>query len=207
MDSNFYLRTALLLYDGSIRPIKAKVHRNLCIQIPAVYVSIVGEFLRPLLYLVGSVFGHDKRRTHLGERTSRKERIMPRFLIRALIVALLLIAFTFVNAVVFPRFPTTSTSVTTFVLDLLLIILPVLLISLVAYSLALGIRSIKAPFPSLLLAIVGAFVIGGILALLAFLNSPYAVVHLNINWLGALWYQRLLTLFFVGAPIMLVYLA
>jgi hypothetical protein len=131
----------------------------------------------------------------------------PRFLVGFLIVILLLIAYSFVGAVIFPSFPTSSTNVTTFVLDLLLIILPVFLISIVAYSLALGIRSLKAPFPSLLLAIVGAFVVGGILALLALLNSPYSVVHLNLNWLGTAWYERLMTMFFVGAPIMLVYLA
>jgi hypothetical protein len=88
--------------------------------------------------------------------------------------------------------------------SLLYLILAMLILSVVGNLLGRGIRTIKKPLDGLILTFVGAFFIGSILAIFAILNIPYAV-RLNLNWLGTSWYSPLLSLLFIGTPLMLVY--
>jgi len=140
-----------------------------------------------------------------GGRTSRKERILPRFLVSVLIVFILLILYSFVGAIVFLELLSTNTSLTDYGRDLLFLILPVLLTALVGYFLGRGIRSIKSPFEALVLTYLSTFFIGGVLALLTVLNLSYSA-HVNFSWLGSAWYDPIFTIFLIGAPIALAFL-
>ncbi|HLI09431.1 MAG TPA: hypothetical protein VKV40_22910 [Ktedonobacteraceae bacterium] len=131
---------------------------------------------------------------------------MQRFLIGVLVVFLLLLAFSYINAIVFPVLPTTTASVTTFGSDLLLLIVPVLLTAVIGYYLGKGIRGVKNPLEGFVLSYVSAFLVGGVLALLTVLNFSFSA-HVNLGWLGGTWYDQLFTIFLIGAPIMLIYLA
>ncbi len=130
---------------------------------------------------------------------------MPRFLISALLVLVLLYLYSFIGAVTFPGLPTTNASVTNFISYLLFLILPVLLMAIVGYFLGKGIRGIKNPFEALVLTYLTPFFIGGVLALLTVLNFSYSA-HIYFNWLGTNWYDPLFTIFLIGAPITLAFL-
>jgi hypothetical protein len=64
----------------------------------------------------------------------------------------------------------------------------------------------KNPFEALGLTYVSAFLIGGVLGLLTVLNFSYSA-HVNFTWLGGTWYASLVTIFLIGAPITLAFLA
>lgn len=131
---------------------------------------------------------------------------MARFMINVLLVFLLLLLFSFIGAIVFPGLPTTNTTVGDFGRALLLLILPVFLMAGIGYFLGRGIRSIKSSFEALGLTYVSAFLVGGVLALLTILNFSYSA-HVNLTWLGTSWYAPLFTIFLIGAPITLAFLA
>ncbi|HET9922006.1 MAG TPA: hypothetical protein VFQ30_19360 [Ktedonobacteraceae bacterium] len=131
---------------------------------------------------------------------------MIRLLVNAAIVLVFLIVFSYIGAIVFPGLPAASASVGDIGRNFLLLLLPVGLMSLMGYLLGRGIRSVKNSFESLGLTYVSAFMIGGVLALLTVLNFGYSA-HINFNWLGEAWYDRLLTIFLIGAPITLAFLA
>ncbi len=131
---------------------------------------------------------------------------MARFMINVLLVFLLLLLFSFIGAIVFPGLPTTNTTVGDFGRALLLLILPVFLMAIIGYFLGRGIRSIKSSFEALGLTYVSAFLVGGVLALLTILNFSYSA-HVNFTWLGTSWYAPLFTIFLIGAPITLAFLA
>ncbi len=131
---------------------------------------------------------------------------MARFMINVLLVFLLLLLFSFIGAIVFPGLPTTNTTVGDFGRALLLLVLPVFLMAIIGYFLGRGIRSIKSSFEALGLTYVSAFLVGGVLALLTILNFSYSA-HVNFTWLGTSWYAPLFTIFLIGAPITLAFLA
>src|SRR5438309_1362255 len=132
--------------------------------------------------------------------------MLARFLLNILIVFLLLLLFSFLGAIVFPTLPNTSTAIGAFGTDLLLLILPVVVMACIGYFLGRGIRSMKNPFEALGLTYVSAFLIGGVLGLLTVLNFSYSA-HVNFTWLGGTWYASLVTIFLIGAPITLAFLA
>jgi hypothetical protein len=63
----------------------------------------------------------------------------------------------------------------------------------------------KKPIEALLSAFAGSFAMGGVLALFAVLNIPYAA-RINPTWLGTNWYSAALAMFLIGTPIMLTFL-
>lgn len=131
---------------------------------------------------------------------------MARFLVNVLLVFLLLLLFSMIGAIVFPKLPSTNESVGVVGSDLLFLIVPVILMAIIGYFLGKGIRSIKSSFEALGLTYVSAFLVGGVLALLTVLNFSYSA-HINFTWLGTSWYAPLFTIFLIGAPITLAFLA
>ena len=119
-------------------------------------------------------------------------------------VLILLIMYALVNALTFPGLTSISGIFTTAPINLLFLILSVLILTLIAYSLGRGIKSVKSNFDAILLALTSALVVGGLLALLSLLKFPYSVA-LNLNWLGTNWYDAWIAIFLVGAPIMLAF--
>ena len=132
--------------------------------------------------------------------------MMARFLVNILIVFLILLLFSFIGAIVFPGLPTSGDSVGAVGRNLLLLLLPVILMAVIGHFLGRGIRSMKNPFEALGLTYVSAFLVGGVIALLTVLNFSYSA-HVNFGWLGGSWYAPLFTIFLIGAPITLAFLA
>ena len=129
---------------------------------------------------------------------------MPKMLLSVVMVFLLLFVFSLVGALTFPPFPSANNTITTYLVDFLFLLLPVILLTLIASFLGTGIRSVKKSLQALGLAYVSALVIGGALALLTEFNFPYSA-HVNFGWLGSSWYSPWLTLFLIGSPIILAF--
>ena len=129
---------------------------------------------------------------------------MPKMLFSIIVVFLLLIVFSLVGAITFPALPSANSGITTYLSDFLFLLLPVIVLTLIAFFLGTGVRSIKKPLQALGLAYVSALFIGGVLALLTVFNFPYSA-HVNFGWLGSSWYSPWLTLFLIGSPIMLAF--
>lgn len=125
-------------------------------------------------------------------------------LIKVIIVFLLLFMFSLVGAIKIPALPGANSTIDTYVLDFLLLLLPVAILSLIAFLLGNGIRGLKNHFQALGLSYASALIIGGILALFTLFNFPYSA-HVNFNWLGTSWYSPWLALFLIGAPIILAF--
>jgi len=126
--------------------------------------------------------------------------------LKALIVLVLLFLLSLTGALTFPPAAIVTGNSTAGFTGLLYLIIAMLVLSVVGNLLGRGVRSIKKPLDGLILTFVGAFFMGAALAVLAILNVPYTV-RLNLGWLGASWYSPLLTLLFIGAPLMLVFTA
>ena len=124
--------------------------------------------------------------------------------VNVLIVFVVLIVFSYVGAIQLSPLPGTSSTIDTYVLDFILLLLPVVILSAVAFFLGNGIRSLKNRFQALGLAYVSALVIGGIIALFTLFKFTYSA-HVNFTWLGSAWYGPWLTLFLIGAPIILAF--
>jgi hypothetical protein len=125
-----------------------------------------------------------------------------KFLIQLLAVIAILIVLYFAGAVRFPSEPA-SISLTNFPRTLFLLLLSVIILTLIGSSLSKGIRGVKGPLDAILLGSLAALLIGGLLALMTYLNFPYAP-FINLSWLGTRWYSPWLTIFLVGAPLLLV---
>ena len=130
---------------------------------------------------------------------------MPKALVNVIIVFLLLLVFSLVGAIKSPGLPSAGTAIDTYFLDFVLLLLPVIVLSLVAFFLGSGIRSIKNRFQALGLAYASALIIGGVLALFTLFNFPYSA-QVNFAWLGSDWYSPWLTIFLIGAPIILAFM-
>lgn len=130
---------------------------------------------------------------------------MGKILISGVFVLAILLVFTVLGAVTFPSTASASGNIGTYGQDLLLFIVPVASMSLIGYFLGKGIRGIKGPLEGMGLAYLSTFIVGSVLALLTVLNFAYSV-HLNLTWLGTAWYGPWITMFLVGAPVMLAFL-
>ena len=139
-------------------------------------------------------------------RCTWKEHFMKigKMLVSVIMVFLLLLTFSLVGALTFPTLPSSNTTMESYLLDFLFLLLPMIMLTLGAFFLGTGVRSIKNSLQALGLAYVGALFIGGILALLTLFNFPYSA-HVNFGWLGSSWYSLWLTLFLIGSPIMLAF--
>ncbi len=130
---------------------------------------------------------------------------MGKALVNVIIVFLLLLIFSTVGALTTPTLPGTNSTIDSFALGFIYLLIPVIILSLVAFFLGNGIRSIKNRFQALGLAYVSALIVGGVLALFTLLNFPFSA-HVNFAWLGHSWYSSWLTMFLIGAPIILAFL-
>jgi hypothetical protein len=130
---------------------------------------------------------------------------MGKALVNVLVVFFLLVVFSLVGAIKSPGLPSAGSTIDTYAVDFVLLLLPVVLLSLIAFFLGSGIRGVKNRFQSLGLAYVSAFIIGGVLALFTLFNFPYSA-QVNLAWLGTAWYAPWLTIFIIGAPIILAFI-
>ncbi len=126
-------------------------------------------------------------------------------IVNIIIVFVVLVIFSYVGAIQLSPFPATKSSIDTYVLDFIYLLLPVVILSLVAFFLGNGIKSLKNRFQALGLTYVSALVIGGVIALFTLFKFPYSA-HVNFAWLGTTWYSPWLTLFLIGAPIILAFI-
>ena len=126
-------------------------------------------------------------------------------LIKALVVLVLLFLLSLAGAITFPLLTVVTGGAGAGVTSILLFLLAIVLLALVGNLIAKGIKSIKKNGEALLLAFVGSFFMGAVLSIFALLNIPYTV-RVNLGWLGNSWYSPLLTLLFIGVPLMLAFL-
>jgi hypothetical protein len=125
--------------------------------------------------------------------------------LKALVILILLFLLSLAGAVTFPFGTIIASGTGATLSSILFVILILFMISIIGYLIGRGVRSVKKPLEALFLAFVGSFAMGGSLALFAFINTPFAP-QLHLYWLGTLWYDPLLALLFVGAPLMMVFL-
>jgi hypothetical protein len=109
------------------------------------------------------------------------------------------------GAIVFPVSFAVANFAGAGILDLVFLFAAMLVLALIGSLLGRGIRSMKKPIEALLSAFAGSFAMGGVLALFAVLNIPYAA-RINPTWLGTNWYSAALAMFLIGTPIMLTFL-
>jgi len=126
--------------------------------------------------------------------------------IKTLVVLVLLYLFSLAGALTFPALAAITSGTEAEISSVLLFLVAMILLSLIGTLIARGIRSIiKESMKALLSTFVGSFFMGATLAFFALLNIPNTV-RVNLNWLGTSWYSPLLTLLFIGIPLMLVFL-
>jgi len=125
-------------------------------------------------------------------------------MLKALVVLALLYLLSLAEALTFPAL-SVFTSANAGIVCILLFLVAILLLSLIGNLIAKGIKSVKSTGQALLLAFVGAFFMGAVLAAFIPLNIPY-IIHVDIYWLGTSWYSPFLALLFIGMPLMLVFL-
>ncbi|HLZ64103.1 MAG TPA: hypothetical protein VKR06_44810 [Ktedonosporobacter sp.] len=125
--------------------------------------------------------------------------------IKALVIIVLLILLSLAGAITFPALSILTGSTTAGVTGILFLLAAMLILSTIGSLIGKGIKTFKKPLESVLLAFIGAFFMGAALALSAILNIPYTA-HVNFTWLGSTWYGPILTLLFIGAPLMMIFL-
>ena len=125
-------------------------------------------------------------------------------MLKAFVVLVLLYLLSLAGALTFPALGV-FTSGTVGIGGILLFLVAILLLSLIGNLIARGIKSVKSTGQALLLAFVGAFFMGAVLAVFVPLNIPYTI-RVNIYWFGTSWYDPFLALLFIGTPLMLVFL-
>lgn len=126
-------------------------------------------------------------------------------MVKALVVLVLLFLLSLAGAITFPLLTVVTNGAGAGLSSILLFLLAILLLSLVGNLIARGIKSVKKSGEGLLLAFVGSFFMGAVLTIFALLNIPYTV-RVNLAWSGNSWYSPILTLLFIGIPLMLVFL-
>jgi hypothetical protein len=126
-------------------------------------------------------------------------------MVKALVVLVLLFLLSLAGAITFPLLTVVTGGAGAGLSSILLFLLAILLLSLVGNLIARGIRSVKKSVEALILAFVGSFFMGAVLTIFALLNIPYTV-RVNLAWTGNSWYSPILTLFFIGMPLMLAFL-
>ena len=126
-----------------------------------------------------------------------------KWIIRVVFVFLILFILSLAGAISFPSF-SGGNVITTYPTELAFLLLSVIVLTVIAYLLGRGIRSVKGSFEAAGFAYISALIVGGVLALLTFFNFPYAL-HVNLFWLGSNWYAPWIVALLIGAPIMLVF--
>ncbi|MBA2393580.1 MAG: hypothetical protein H0V70_12660 [Ktedonobacteraceae bacterium] len=126
-------------------------------------------------------------------------------MIKTLIVLIVLFLLSLTGAITFPLTTALSNGTSSGITSILLFVVAVLLLSVIGYLLAKGVKSVKKSGEGILLGFVGALAMGGILAIFTQLNIPYTVT-VNLNWTGTSWYSPFLTILFIGLPLMFVFL-
>jgi hypothetical protein len=126
-------------------------------------------------------------------------------MVKALVVLVLLFFLSLAGAITFPLLTVITGGAGAGLSSILLFLLAIVLLSLVGNLIARGIRSVKKSVEALVLAFVGSFFMGAVLTIFALLNIPYTV-RVNLAWTGNSWYSPILTLFFIGIPLMLAFL-
>jgi hypothetical protein len=126
-------------------------------------------------------------------------------MVKALVVLVLLFFLSLAGAITFPLLTVVTGGAGAGLSSILLFLLAIVLLSLVGNLIARGIRSVKKSVEALILAFVGSFFMGAVLTIFALLNIPYTV-RVNLAWTGNSWYSPILTLFFIGIPLMLAFL-
>jgi hypothetical protein len=126
-------------------------------------------------------------------------------MVKALVVLVLLFLLSLAGAITFPLLTVVTGGAGAGLSSILLFLLAILLLSLVGNLIARGIRSVKKSVEALVLAFVGSFFMGAVLTIFALLNIPYTV-RVNLAWTGNSWYSPILTLLFIGIPLMLAFL-
>lgn len=130
---------------------------------------------------------------------------MPKLIVSGVFVLVILLLFSFIGAVTFPTAVSTSGNIGAYGQDLLSLIVPAVSMSLMGYLLGKGIRGIKGGLEGIGLAYISTFIVGSVLALFTLLNFPYSV-HLNFTWLGTSLYAPWISIFLIGAPVLLAFL-
>jgi hypothetical protein len=127
--------------------------------------------------------------------------------VKGLFVILILFFLSLVGAITFPLLAILAgTTGAGGVANLVLFLLVMLFVAVIGYLVGKGIRSVKKPVEAVILTYAGAFLMGAILVVFAALNLPYTA-NVHLNWLGSNWYSAPLTIFIIGSPIMLTFLA
>jgi hypothetical protein len=126
-------------------------------------------------------------------------------LIKTVTVILVLFLLSLAGAITLPAISNIGNS-SVGLSGVLLFLALMIILSVIGNLLGRGIRSIKKPLEALVIAFVGALFMGAILIIFTVLNLP-ATLRLNTSWLGTSWYSEFLTFLFVGAPLMLVFMA
>jgi heme A synthase len=126
-------------------------------------------------------------------------------MIKTLVVLVVLFCLSLTGAITFPITTAITNGTSSGITSILLFIVAVLLLSIIGYLLAKGVKSVKKSGEGILLGFVGALAMGGILAIFTQLNIPYTVT-VNLNWTGTSWYSPFLTILFIGLPLMFVFL-
>jgi hypothetical protein len=124
---------------------------------------------------------------------------------KTLVALVVLFLLSLAGALTFPVFSAITSGTATGFTGILLFLLAIVLLAVVGSLLARGIRSVKKSLEALAMGFVGSFAMGGILAIFAQLNVPYTV-RVNLYWTGTSWYSSLLSLLFIGIPLMFVFL-
>src|SRR5579875_3289779 len=119
-------------------------------------------------------------------------------------VLFVLIVLAAAGALTFPGISSLGAVASTPPANLFFLLLSIIVLTLMAFALGRGIKSIKSTFEGVLLAFASSIMIGGILSLLAVFKFPYSI-QMNLTWLGPNWYDPWIAAFLVGAPILLVY--
>ena len=126
-----------------------------------------------------------------------------KWIIRVVFVFLILYILSLAGAISFPSFSGDSI-IKTDTIELAFLLLSIIVLTIIAYLLGRGIRSMKGSLEAAAFAYISALIVGGVLALLTLFNFPYAV-HVNLSWLGSSWYEPWIIALLIGAPIMLIF--
>ena len=120
-------------------------------------------------------------------------------------ISLLLVIYSFAGAITFPSFLDQFGGLDRYLIELILLLVTALILTLVGRAIGVGVFVLGTKYflEAHLLAYVGVFVVGGMLALMTLLNAPFSM-HLNLAWRVGSWYGPWLTMFILSAPIMLV---
>ncbi len=127
-----------------------------------------------------------------------------KFLLQLLAVCAILIVLYFAKAVTFPASPAVISITNLIPINLFFLLLSLIILTLIGGFLGKGIRGMKGHLDGLLLAYFCALLIGGLLALLTYLNFPYSL-HINLSWLGTSWYDPWIAVFLVGVSLTLIF--